>query len=203
MKKISKILGFVVLLAVITTLTGTVLMNCSLKKGVVRLHVVADSDSVSDQNIKLRVRDAVLEAVQEDLVGCSDMNQAKQYLQTRLDNLETVANNALRDAGSTDIATVTLCREAFSVRDYDTFSLPSGVYESLRVTIGSGEGKNWWCVVFPAFCFGATTEEFSTCAAGAGFSDVLTNTLTGEPKYELSFFLLDCLGKLENLFHFR
>lgn len=168
----------------------------SLRDDLIRLHVVADSDSEEDQAVKLQVRDAVIDALQDKMDGRWDAAQAKEYLQGHLEELQTVANEKLRSLGSTDTALVTLGLEEFPVRVYDTFTLPSGVYESLRVTIGEGEGKNWWCVVFPSLCVSATSDGFSDTAAAAGFPESLTDTLTGE--YEIRFFLLDCLGKAEN-----
>ena len=91
--------------------------------------------------------------------------------------------------------------EEFATRYYDTFTLPAGIYEALRITIGEGEGQNWWCVVFPTLCVGATVEEFEETAHCAGFSDGLTGALTGEDGYEVRFFFLDALGKLENFLH--
>lgn len=112
--------------------------------------------------------------------------------------IETVANDVLRSVGSSCRAVVTLGKEAFPTREYDTFTLPAGVYESLRVTIGSGEGQNWWCVVFPKLCVSATTDGFEDTAAGAGFSELLSGSLTGKPQYRVRFFLLDCFGWVEN-----
>lgn len=201
MRKLAKIMGTCMLLAALAWF-GTVLADRqSLNENVIRLHVVAASDSEEDQQIKLQVRDALIETLQPGMDGLADADAAKEYLMSRLEDLEETANRILTEAGSEDQATVTLAKEAFSTRDYDTFSLPAGVYESLRVTIGQGEGKNWWCVVFPSLCLPATSEGFEDAAAGAGFQDGLTNTLQQEDGYEIRFFFLDCLGWLENLFH--
>ena len=89
----------------------------------------------------------------------------------------------------------TLDKEVFDTRYYDTFTLPAGVYEALRITIGEGEGKNWWCVGFPTLCLPATSEGFEDVAAGAGFPDTLTAALEGERGYRVRFILLDLLGK--------
>lgn len=201
MRKLAKIMGTCMLLAALAWF-GTVLADRqSLNENVIRLHVVAASDSEEDQQIKLQVRDALIETLQPGMDGLADADAAKEYLMSRLEDLQETANRILTEAGSEDQATVTLAKEAFSTRDYDTFSLPAGVYESLRVTIGQGEGKNWWCVVFPSLCLPATSEGFEDAAAGAGFQDGLTNTLQQEDGYEIRFFFLDCLGWLENLFH--
>lgn len=201
MRKLAKIMGTCMLLAALAWF-GTVLADRqSLNENVIRLHVVAASDSEEDQQIKLQVRDALIETLQPGMDGLADADAAKEYLMSRLEDLQETANRILTEAGSEDQATVTLAKEAFSTRDYDTFSLPAGVYESLRVTIGQEEGKNWWCVVFPSLCLPATSEGFEDAAAGAGFQDGLTNTLQQEDGYEIRFFFLDCLGWLENLFH--
>lgn len=171
----------------------------TLSNDIIRLHVVGASDSEEDQQVKLQVRDVVLGVLES--VQAEDVGDAKESLEALFPQLEQAANEALQNAGMSCEATVSLAREAFPARDYDTFSLPAGVYESLRVTIGEGEGKNWWCVVFPSLCLPATAAEFEDTSVGAGFSDTLTDTLQQEQGYELRFFFLDCLGWLQNIFH--
>ncbi len=173
----------------------------TLDEQLVRLHVVGASNSEEDQAEKLQVRDAVLNVVQEAMEAMPDAAQARAFLADRLEELEQAANAVLEQAGSPNRARVSLEKEAFPTREYDSFTLPAGVYEALRVTIGPGEGKNWWCVVFPSLCMAQDQQEFSDAAAGAGFSQGLSNTLQEQEGYELRFFLLDCLGWLENLFY--
>ena len=173
----------------------------ALHDSLIRLHVVGASDSKEDQEIKLLVRDAITKKLEKVMVELPDVETAKAYIQANIHELEKVANNALQTAGTTKKAVVSFMEEAFPLREYDTFTLPAGVYESLRVTIGEGEGKNWWCVVFPRLCVSATAEGFEDTAVSAGFSDRLTGALVGEPEYQVRFFLLDCLGWVENLFH--
>ena len=172
-----------------------------LDDAVIRLHVVADSDSEADQAVKLKVRDAVLTAMEENLTGAENKVQAQEVLHGCLPEIEAAANQVLKAEGVTDRATVTLMEEAFPTRQYDTFSLPAGVYDSLRVTIGSGEGKNWWCVVFPGLCVPTAVEEVEDVAVSAGFSLSLSGSITGEPQYQVRFFVLDWLGRVENFFH--
>ena len=170
-----------------------------LREELIRFHVVAASDDPADQAVKLQVRDVVIAAFQEELQNFHDMDQAKAYLQENLPKIQAVANDVLAQAGFPDTATVSLCLEEFATRVYDTFTLPAGLYESLRIVIGEGEGQNWWCVMFPSFCLPATSEGFEEVACGAGFSDTLTQTLEGE--YEIRFFFLDALGAVENFLH--
>ena len=171
-----------------------------LNNGIIRFHVVAHSDRTEDQAIKLSVRDAVLANLEKDLQKIGDVSEAKRYLQENIPKIRTIAEKTLQQAGFSDQVTVSLCRESFDIRHYDTFSLPSGIYESLRIVIGEGLGHNWWCVSFPALCMPATTSGFEDAAVGAGFSQPLTRTLADGGSYEIRFFLLDQLGKLEKYF---
>lgn len=198
MKKFLKFVAIITLLVVAFWLGTVATDKARLSSGVIRLHVVADSDSAYDQALKLKVRDAITEKLNGLMDEFSDMESAKNYLQEKLYELEELANQTLREAGSSCKAVVTLTREAFTTREYDTFVLPAGIYESIRVTIGSGEGENWWCVIFPSLCVSASTDEFADTAVGAGFSDQLTGALTGKPEYQVRFFLLDCIGWVEN-----
>ena len=177
---------------------GTVIADRErLNEELIRLHVVANSDTAEDQNLKLLVRDAVITSLRQALADVQDTQQAKEYLEENLPKLQELANKTLDAAGSTQRAVVTLCREGFPTRQYDTFSLPAGVYEALRITIGEGEGKNWWCVVFPSLCLPQTSQGFTDTAAGAGFPEALSGALSGEEPYQIRFYLLDKLGELE------
>lgn len=191
-----KCIETILVLTAFVWLGGILADRQQLHEDILRLHVVAASDSEEDQAVKLSVRDAILESLQDGLSDLTDLDQAKAYVQEKLPELEQTANHVLAELGFTDSATVTLTEEAFPEREYDSFTLPSGVYNALRVVIGEGEGHNWWCVVFPQLCVSANAEEFSEVS---NFSDTLDGTLTGE--YEIRFWVLDKLGQLENFLH--
>ena len=199
MRKLMKRVGLCLILAALVWCGTLVSERKQLNEELIRFHVVANSDSETDQSIKLQVRDAVIESLRSDLDKIADVEEAKAYLQENLPKIRETANRALEAAGVDGDAVVTLCREAFDTRYYDTFTLPAGVYESLRIVIGEGDGHKWWCGAFPSLCVPATSEGFEDAAVGAGFSDALSQTLTGE-EYEVRFFLLDALGRLENIF---
>lgn len=200
MKKILKI-GIVFVVLVGFLWCGSVVADRkALHENVIRLHVVAASDSREDQDVKLRVRDAVTETLETAMADITDPDAALAYIRGNVSKLEGVANRVLEECGVKDRAKVTLAEEEFGTRVYDTFSLPAGVYRALRITIGEGAGHNWWCVVFPTLCFPATTEGFVQTAEEAGFQDSLACALSGEEGYEVRFFLLDALGRLENMF---
>ena len=179
MRKLVKRVWFCFLLAVLVWCGTLIADRQRLHEELVRLHVVAASDSWEDQLLKLRVRDAVMESLTEAMADVGDVEQAKVWLRENLTKIERVANEALRAAGCEDIAAI-------------SFDAEAGVYETLRITIGEGQGANWWCVVFPA------QIDQEDVSAGAGFPDSLSAALTGEDGYEIRFFLLDVLGKLEN-----
>ncbi len=198
MGKMFKSLSLCLLFAAAVWLGALLADRRLLNEELIRLHVVANSDSQEDQAVKLLVRDAVLQSLEEGLSQVADVDEARAYLEENLDKLRDVANAVLEAAGVDDQAVVSLCREAFAARQYETFTLPAGVYQALRITIGEGQGHNWWCVAFPSLCLPATSQGFSDVAAGAGFSGALTGALTGEEGCELRFYLLDALGRLEN-----
>lgn len=169
-----------------------------LTEEVIRLHVVANSDSEEDQALKLQVRDAVIALLEEASEQMPSKEEAYAYIEGHLDEIAAAANGVIEAAGFSDKITVTLLQEEFDTREYDTFTLPAGVYDSLRIVIGEGEGHNWWCVVFPRLCLPATAVEDT--AAGAGFSDTLTDTIQKEDGYEVRFWVMDCLGRIVNFF---
>lgn len=200
MRKIIKWTLFMLLAAFALEFTGIAADLKDLQHSVIRLHVVGASDSEEDQAVKLQVRDAVVSYVDQALSHVMTLEEAKAWLSENLPCIQEAANDVLSELGLSDRAVVTLQSEAFPVRHYDTFSLPSGVYEALRVTIGEGQGKNWWCVVFPSLCLPAVGENTEDIAAGAGFSQTLTNTVTRQEGYKVRFYFMDVLGKIENFF---
>lgn len=129
----------------------------ALAEQVVRLHVVANSDSGEDQALKLKVRDAVLETTGPELVGL-DRGRALEVLEARLPQIAQAAAEAVGGEGYDYPVTVSLQEERFPTKRYEDFALPAGEYTALRVGIGDGEGRNWWCVVFPPLCLGGVEE---------------------------------------------
>ena len=178
---------------------GTVLADRqTLDENVIRFHVVANSDSEADQAVKLQIRDGVIAYLQPILAELPSAAEVKVWLEGHLEDVKAVADGILAENGFADTASVTVRKEAFETRAYDTFTMPAGVYDALRITVGEGEGQNWWCVVFPRLCLPAVSDDMEAEAAGAGFSDSLTGALEGE--YQVRFFVLDCLGWLEKIF---
>ncbi len=159
---------------------------------VLRLHVVANSDSQQDQALKLQVRDAVLAQASPLLEGVTSQAQAEEVLTPHLEELGQTARAVLDRAGCQDAVTVCLENQWFPTKVYDGFSLPAGTYRALRIVIGAGRGQNWWCVVFPPLCLASVTEEVSSTAAQAGLSENQVSLITGQDGgYVLKFKLIE------------
>ena len=140
--------------AAVFLLVGTMSLRTQteLADKVVRLHVLANSDSEEDQALKLRVRDAVLARATEILEQSADRKEAEARLRGQLLELERIAAEEISAAGYDYSVTAQLADTAFPTKEYDGFTLPAGDYLALRIVIGKGEGQNWWCVLFPPLC---------------------------------------------------
>ena len=161
----------------------------ALADKVLRLHVLANSDSQADQALKLRVRDAVLERAEGLLAGAEDRAAAEALLAARLPDLAAAGADAVGAAGYGYPVTVSLEDSCwFPTRVYEDFALPAGRYTALRVEIGAGAGRNWWCVVFPPLCLGSVSETAEETAAQAGLTEREVALLAGgEGEYQIKF----------------
>ena len=129
--------------------------NRQVREDVVRLHVLADSNTEADQLVKLKVRDAILENAATLFGAAEDAKDAKAQIGSNLDLLAQTANSVLEEEGVPYRATAQLTYEYFDTRAYGELTLPAGRYAALKIVLGSGEGQNWWCVVFPPLCLPA------------------------------------------------
>ena len=130
-----------------------------IRENVLRLHVLANSDSEEDQARKLMVRDAILTEARDVTQGAESKEEALKLIRVALPRLKQAAENCLQQAGCEDAVTVQLRDMYFTTRDYETGTLPAGLYTALRVTIGAGAGHNWWCVVYPAMCLSSSQNR--------------------------------------------
>lgn len=166
-------------------------------ESVVRLHVLANSDSEEDQALKLKVRDAVLSYVSPRVIDSTGREEAIRILQGELDEIELVADRIVQEQGYNYSVEVTLTVEEYPTRNYEAMSFPSGEYVSLRVMLGEAEGQNWWCVLFPPICLSGATEksdnEDAFIAVGLNSEQYKIITDTNEPVYYLRFKLLEAL----------
>ena len=126
---------------------------------VLRLHVIANSDSDEDQALKLKVRDTVLLESAKWYENAENFEEANAAVCMHLQSIERTAQETLSGLGAKDTVRVEVSDVYFETRDYEDFSLPAGKYRTLRVIIGEGKGKNWWCMVYPALCVPAAQPE--------------------------------------------
>lgn len=171
-----------------------------LASRMIRLHVVANSDGEADQALKLQVRDAVLAQCQETLGEADSLLSAREKIVQELPALAETGRAVVQAEGYSYPVSVTLEYTGFPKTDYEDFSLPAGEYQALRVVIGSGQGHNWWCVLFPSLCLGPVSELAET-AMTDGLTEEDVALITRENQdYELRFQCIELweelLGKL-------
>ena len=185
--------------ALLIAFAVTLLIGCCASVGraaladrVLRLHVVANSDSAADQAVKLQVRDAVLAQAQPLLEDVAGRGEAEAVLQPHLEQLRLTARDVLEAAGFPGEVTVSVTDQWFPTKDYGSFALPAGQYRALKVVIGEGKGQNWWCVVFPPLCLASVTEEVSAAAQQAGLTEQQVSLITGQDGgYVLKFKVME------------
>ena len=197
--KIEKILALLCVLVLCIAVCNVLPIHGEEKiyDSVVRLHVLANSDSDEDQALKLRVRDAILAHVSPKVIDSASREEAIEILQNELDEIEKTAEQVVKEQGYDYKVDVTLTLEDYPTRNYESMSFPSGQYVSLRVMIGEAEGQNWWCVLFPPICLGAACEkaenEEAFIAVGLNSEKYKIITETEDAKYYLRFKILEAI----------
>ncbi|MBS5823598.1 MAG: stage II sporulation protein R [Clostridium argentinense] len=124
----------------------------------IRFHVIANSDNENDQALKLKIRDKVLEYVSPKLNDSNSIEESRKILAMEDENILNIAREVINENGYSYDVESTLSKEYFPVKTYGNITLPQGKYEAYRIIIGSGEGQNWWCVMFPPLCFVDVTK---------------------------------------------
>lgn len=187
-KKWDRVLIFGLLLAVILSMAAGFDNECeTVRENVLRLHILANSDSEEDQALKLRVRDAVLRETAADFAAAGDREDTVKTAGRLLTKMKTAAEKTLEEAGCRDTVRVSMVNMYFETREYDGAILPAGYYDAVRIELGAAEGHNWWCVLFPQLCIGtaADSEELERI-----------EKLAEGPEYRLSFALVEWLERL-------
>lgn len=126
---------------------------------IIRLHVIANSDSEEDQELKLKVKEAIVEELRESMQDARNVEEARRLIAGKLSEIETVAAEKMREEGYSYTAEAVLGESYFPVKQYGDLVFPAGNYEALRVRLGKSEGRNWWCVMYPTLCFVDSTYQ--------------------------------------------
>lgn len=167
---------------------------------VLRLHVLANSDSEEDQALKLRVRDRILSDSAHLFENCSSREDAKAVVEENLSLLCDIATDEVREAGYSYSVSVELSEEQYPRKDYESFCFPSGNYLSLKIKIGEAEGQNWWCVLFPPLCLSAASKSAEDQFISVGLTDGEYKIITENenPKYKVRFKILETIENALN-----
>lgn len=190
--KISIAVGLTV--AIIFSICSFAKTSEEIRSDVLRLHVIANSDSSVDQNLKLRLRDYILQEGKDVFDGSVNVNNAVAKLEPRIGELEESANEFVKNSGFDYSVKITLSNEYFTTRTYETVTLPAGKYLALRVVIGSGEGHNWWCVMFPPMCVPAADKKDEIENV---FSEKEIRLVESKPKYEPRFKVIEIYEEIK------
>lgn len=197
-----QIAGYIIggILIMICVLTG---IGCGrqyqlqrqLAKKVLRFHVLANSDATEDQELKLKVRDVVGSFLQEQMEDIESKQACECMVAERISEIEQVAAKAVEEAGYSYEVHAELTECEFPLKNYGDYTFPAGTYDALRVTIGAGEGQNWWCVMYPNMCFENSMYEVVNEKSKESLRAVLDEeeyqAVLNSGEYELRFWLLE------------
>ena len=192
--KISVTVGIVV--AILFSICAFAKTSEEIRSDVLRLHVIANSDTSVDQNLKLRLRDYILQEGKDIFNGSVNVENAVEKIEPVLPELEKSAKAFVNQAGFDYDVKISLSNEYFTTRTYETVTLPAGKYLALRVVIGSGEGHNWWCVMFPPMCVPAADKKDEIENV---FSEKEIKLVESKPKYEPRFKVVEIYEQLKEI----
>lgn len=191
MKK--KILTVLITLTLLITTLAVLPVHgeSEIYSNVLRLHVIANSDSEDDQNLKLLVRDAVLAEAQILLCNVYDRAKAEETVMQNIEILRSVAERTVLDNGYDYPVAIELGKEEYPTKNYESCSFPAGEYTSLRILIGEAAGQNWWCVLFPPLCLSAATDTDAFASVGITDNQYQIITDSESTKYKIRFKILE------------
>ena len=173
--------------------------NCKgIREEVLRLHVIANSDEDYDQELKLKVRDAVLLSGEAIFSGSEDIISAEGKIAEKTYVLKAAAEETIENLGYNYSVKIELARSYFPTRIYDELTLPAGYYKAVRIVIGEGKGKNWWCIMFPPLCLPAATDNKEVISEYLNEKEMAV--VSANPKYEVRFWLVEKYYDIKNRF---
>ena len=173
----------------------------SLENDVLRLHILANSDSDDDQQLKLAVRDKLLENSEELFGGCDSLEDMKSRAQQKKPEINDIALSVIHEMGYDYDVKSSVVNMEFDDRTYGDMTMPSGTYDALRVEIGSGKGHNWWCVMYPPLCLPAAEEvDADSKKAEKYFDKCQMDMLENHDDYKVRLWCVDFFKKIVSLF---
>lgn len=161
---------------------------------VFRLHILANSDSAEDQQLKLKVRDEILKKGEKVFASSNSLEETIELCKNNIALFQQTAEQCLKDNGSDYEVKVYVDKEYFNTREYDEITLPSGIYNALKIEIGQGKGHNWWCVMFPAICLSSVTDD----ELNKYLSEDEQKLVNSDSKYEVRFKIVEIYEKVKS-----
>ncbi len=196
MKKLEISILFGLIFTILVGGLTTFAVDCGkIRQDVLRLHILANSDSEEDQTLKLKVRDRILEEMGDTFETPETLQAAKDSAAENLDKIRQIAQDEVHQNGYNYEVQAEIVNMYFTTRQYDTFTLPAGMYDAVRISIGEAKGHNWWCVLYPPLCLPAAQPEN---VLESGLDEEEADLVTKNPKYEIRFAVVEWFEELKN-----
>lgn len=191
-----KLFVFIPLLLIFTLLFGSLSYtndaSNDISTKVLRMHVLANSNSINDQRLKIAVKNNILKSTQELFIDCDNLEESIEIAQSNTELIKASAQEVIKKYNKNYDVKVYVDNEFFDVREYKDFTLPSGNYNTVKIVIGEGKGKNWWCVMYPAVCISACSDDFDKALTKE------EKKLITSKKYIPKFKILEIINKIKN-----
>lgn len=185
---------FLVILLITSYIVPFVETSDKISNEVFRLHILANSDTEEDQNLKLKVRDEILKSSQDLFLNCNTLEDVINVSTKNVDYFKSIAEKCIKDNGYNYNVNVYVDKEYFNTREYEKITLPSGIYNALKIEIGTAKGHNWWCVMFPAICLSAVSDE----EIYEILDDDEIKLINSNEKYEIRFKIVEIYAKIKD-----
>ncbi|MGN1456463.1 MAG: stage II sporulation protein R [Acutalibacteraceae bacterium] len=185
MKLMFKAVCCAVVISMLLSVTGFCGACDDIQNEVFRLHIIANSDSQDDQKLKLYVRDGILEYTEELFKDCKNKEQSVQTARDNIDLIKNKAQSLVYEYGYDYPVDAYVTKMSFNTRIYNEFTLPAGQYEALRIVIGDGNGKNWWCVLYPALCVPSAEGNELNSVLNENEQDIVENSVNYQVKFKI------------------
>lgn len=197
-KKIIKNIRISVLTALVLSIVVSMVSfnaKCDdLRNNVLRLHILANSDSEADQELKLKVRDEILENSALRFEECCNLTEAIEVAENSTEELNKIASKVINENGYNYDVNIEIGKSYFDTREYENFTLPAGFYNSVIIKIGRAEGKNWWCVMFPALCVPSANASLNQTV-----DDKSAEIATNASNYKIAFKTVEIYEKIKKI----
>ena len=198
MRLILKLIGSVLISVIVFLALNSIIPSkndVEIYNSTIRLHVLANSDSEDDQALKLKVRDTILEKMVT--YEAKNKSEALEIIEKKSDELTEIAEDVVEKEGYDYEISIEIGQEDYPTRYYEDFALPAGIYTSVRIIIGKGEGQNWWCVLFPPLCTSSAIEYDKESYIDVGLTKDQYSLITGASgKYRVKFKLIEMASQL-------